>query len=173
MEKAVNAVELWAESLKSKPIRPCTEYEAEDFIRWTIIEMRREAEVEKELEKLLDEGQGGVASAFWFRVKNAHTYRVTPTVAAFLGNVVLANFGISTMMANYLQYWAHRNHWPLISMMELAAVFPNGFPTPEAWSESWSENKIEVDPERGFTSDNGLDYPALMDSIREIAKDKK
>lgn len=168
MEKTKNAIELWAESLKSKPIRPCTEEEASDFLRWSFAELRNAVD-EKGLKELLESKQGGMASVFWLRVKHCHTYEVSPTVAAFLGENVIKNFGISTMLANYLQYWAAKRHWAKITMKELSYIFPNGFPEDKSWEDAWGENKIETD-NGGFSSDNGLDYPQLMESIKEIVK---
>lgn len=47
-------------------------------------------------------------------------------------------------------------------------MFPSGFPTEESWKEAWNEQKIERDETNGWSSDNGLDYPQLMESIKEI-----
>lgn len=167
MDKNINSIELWAENLSKKPIRILTDEEAGSYFRYTFAEMR-DAVDEEGLKKLLEEKQGGMASVFYLRVKYGHTYRISPTVAVFFAETVIKNFAISTMLANYIQYFAYKNNVKYISMTEVAKIFPNGFPEEESWSEAWSENKIKVDPENGFTSDNGLDYPALMESIRNI-----
>lgn len=89
-------------------------------------------------------------------------------VAAFFGDCVFKNFGMSTMLANYMQWWAYKRNITKITMREVGFMFPSGFPTEESWKEAWNEQKIERDETNGWSSDNGLDYPQLMESIKEI-----
>lgn len=167
MEKKTNAIELWAENFSKKPIKTITEELAKAFLIHSFAEKNHNVN-EKGLKKLLDDKEGGMASVFWLRVKYYHTYEVSVTVAAFFGECIFKNFGMSTMMANYIQYWAHNHNRKMITMDEVALMFPNGFPTEESWNEAWNEQKIERDETNGWSSDNGLDYPQLMESIKEI-----
>lgn len=166
MEKKTNAIELWAESLSKKPIQTLTKELAEVFITFTFAEIEHSVD-EEGLKKLLDEKEGGMASVFWLRVKHRHTYEISVTVAAFFGEYI-KNFGVSTMLANYMQWWAYKRKITKITMREVAHMFPNGFPTEESWNEAWNEQKVECDEMNGWCSDNGLDYPQLMGSIKEI-----
>lgn len=167
MEKKTNAIELWAENFSKKPIETLTEKLAEAFIKHSFAEMSHSVD-EEGLKKLLDEKKGGMASVFWLRVKHRHTYEISVTVAAFFGDCVFKNFGMSTMLANYMQWWAYKRNITKITMREVAFMFPNGFPTEESWNEAWNEQKVERDEMNGWCSDNGLDYPQLMGSIKEI-----
>lgn len=167
MEKKTNAIELWAENFSKKPIQNCSAEEGKNFLRHCFAEMQHAVD-EQGLQKLLEDKQGGLASVFWLRVKHCHTYSITVTVAAFFGDCLFKNFAMSTMMANYIQHWAHKRHVAKITMHEVALMFPNGFPTAESWEEAWKEQKVERDEMNGWSSDNGLDYPQLMESIKEI-----
>ncbi len=167
MEKKTNAIELWAENFSIKPIETCTEELAKAFFQHSFAEINHSVD-EKGLKKLLDEAKGGMSSVLWLRVKRCHTYEISVTVAAFFGDYVLKNFGMSTMLANYMQWWAYKQNTTKITMREVAFMFPNGFPTEESWNEAWNEQKVERDETNGWCSDNGLDYPQLMESIKEI-----
>lgn len=102
MERTENAVELWAEEFSKKPIRPLTKEEMSGFIGWSIVKSNKSFD-DNELKKILEDKKGGLASVFYLRVKYRHTYEVSPVLAAYLGDNILKNFGMSTMMANYLQ----------------------------------------------------------------------
>lgn len=168
MEKKTNAIELWAENFSKKPLKNCSEKEGKNFLSYYLAEMQHTVD-EQSLQKLLDDKQGGLASVFWLRVKYCHTYSVSVTVAAFFGDCLFKNFAMSTMMANYIQYWAHKLKLAKITMREVALMFPGGFPTEESWKEAWKEQKVEREENNVWSSDNGLDYPQLMESIKEIA----
>ena len=105
MERTENAVELWAEEFSKKPIRPLTKEEMSGFIGWSIVESS-ESFNDNELKQILEDKKGGLASVFYLRVKYRHMYEVSPVLAACLGDNILKNFGMSTMMANYLQWFA-------------------------------------------------------------------
>ena len=169
MEKKLNAIELWAENFSKSPIEICTEEIGGAFIKYCFLEMKNAVD-EDGLKKLLEEKKGGLASVFWLRVKFCHTYEMSVTVAAFIGDFVLKNFAMSTMMANYMQRWAWKNNVKRITMHEVALMFPNGFPEEESWGKAWKAQKVSTDVAHGFSSDNGLDYPQLMESIKEIGK---
>lgn len=115
MEKKTNAIELWAENFSIKPIKPCTEELVKEFLKYSFAEIKHSVD-EEGLKKLLDEKKGGMASVFWLRVKNCHTYEISVMVAAFFGDCVFKNFGMSTMLANYMQWWAYKRNITKITM---------------------------------------------------------
>lgn len=98
MKRTDNAVELWAEEFSKKPIRPLTKEEMSGLIGWRIVNSNKSFD-DNELKKILEDKKGGLASVFYLRVKYRHTYEVSPVLAAYLGDNILKNFGMSTMMA--------------------------------------------------------------------------
>lgn len=63
MERADNAVELWAEEFSKKPIRLLTEKEMSGFIDWSIVNSNKSFN-DNELKKILEDKKGGLASVF-------------------------------------------------------------------------------------------------------------
>lgn len=110
-----------------------------------------------ELMKLL-ESKENYSSVLWNRLKR-HTVDVSPAVCLFLGYHI-ESFGISTMIANYLQYVAYKHNVKKIGMKEIGEiVFPLGFPTEETWRELWDMQKAD-------DGGNILDDAACGESIR-------
>lgn len=131
MERTENAVELWSEEFSKKPIRPLTKEEMSGFIGWCIVESS-ESFNDNELKQILEDKKGGLASVFYLRVKYRHTYEVSPVLAAYLGDNILKNFGMSTMMANYLQWFCFKNKIKHLTLDDFAKkVFPFGIPKEE------------------------------------------
>ena len=122
----------------------------------------------------------GFGVVLWARVKYCHTYKITPSLALLLADVI-KSFGESTMYCNYMQYIAHRDRLPVIGFKEFTEnVFPNCvYPSSKLWQELWELQKLPIDKRvemSGFaeseirmTPDNMLDYPdCLMESIKEV-----
>ena len=111
-----------------------------------------------------------MASVFYLRVKYRHTYEVSPVLAAYLGDNILKNFGMSTMMANYLQWFCFKNKIKKLTIEDFAKkVFPFGVPKDEVWEEMWSLQKVKTE-NCMIDSDNGLDHQELMKSIINITE---
>lgn len=167
MERTDNAVELWAEEFSKKPIRLLTEKEMGGFICWRIVDSNKSFD-DNELKKILEDKKGGLGSVFYLRVKYRHTYEVSPVLAAYLGDNILKNFGMSTMMANYLQWFCFKNKIKKLTLEDFAKkVFPVGVPKDEVWEEMWSLQKVKTE-NCMIDSDNGLDHQELMKSIINI-----
>lgn len=169
MERTDNAVELWAEEFSKKPIRPLTKEEMSCFIDWSMVKSS-ESFNDNELKKILEDKKGGLASVSYLRVKYRHTYEVSPVLAAYLGDNILKNFGMSTMMANYLQWFCFKNKIKKLTLEDFAKkVFPFGVPKDEVWGEMWSLQKVKTE-NCMIDSDNGLDHQELMKSIINITE---
>lgn len=122
----------------------------------------------------------GFGVVLWVRVKYCHTYKITPSLALLLADVI-KSFGESTMYSNYMQYVAHRDKLPVIGFKEFTEnVFPNCvYPSTGLWQELWGLQKLPIEKRvemSGFAEseiwmspDNMLDYPdCLMESIKEV-----
>lgn len=167
MRKKANAIELWAEEFSKKPIRPLTREEMNGFIGWSMVESAV-CFNDNELKQVLEDKKGGLASVFYLRVKYRHTYEVSPVLAAYLGDNILKNFGMSTMMANYLQWFCFKNKIKKLTLDIFAKkVFPFGVPKDEVWEEMWELQKVKTE-NCMIDSDNGLDHQELMKSILNI-----
>ena len=169
MARTDNAVELWAADFSKKPIRPLTTEEMSGFIGWGMVKSSESFD-DNELKKILEDKKGGLSSVFYLRVKYRHMYEVSPVLAAYLGDNILKNFGMSTMMANYLQWFCFKNKIKKLTLEDFAKkVFPFGVPKDEVWEEMWSLQKVKTE-NCMIDSDNGLDHQELMKSIINITK---
>ena len=171
MKPSEHAIEDWAKMVSSKPIRNLTEEESGALIR--VILTQHEIDSDKEIYEMLEKKQAGfLTSIFWWRVKCCHTYEITPSLCIYIGEYVIKSPGMSTMIANYLQYVAHANGVKKIGLKEFGSwAFPNGFPTDKSWKELWDAQKIDLDVRIDKKSpyynqsDNILDYPKLYQTI--------
>lgn len=171
MKPSEHAIEDWAMTVVSKPIRNLTEEEVKGLIQVTLIQHKKDSE--KEIYEILEKNQAGfLTTAFYQRVKCFHTYEITPSLCAYIGGYVIKNLRMSTMMANYLQYVAHARGIKKIGLMEFVTwAFPCGFPTDKSWEELWDAQKIDLDIRTDKkspyynNSDNILDYPKLYQTI--------
>ena len=156
-------VENWSKEVEKFQTRQLTEEEAKTFLMCSISEKRLGDD--KELIQLLDEKKGGIASVIWLRIKHCHTYSITPALAIYLGEII-SNFGISTMMRNYLQYMAHKHKLKVITCKDWGLkIFPFGYISDDDWEKAWNLQKII--PEDGG-SDNMLDYSGCYNSIKDV-----
>jgi hypothetical protein len=156
-------VENWAKEVEKFSLRRLTEEEVRKFLMYSIGEKR--VEDDEELIQLLDKKKGGMASVIWLRIKHCHTYSITPALAVYLGEII-SNFGISTMICNYLQYMAHKHKLKVITCNDWAMkIFPMGYISDEDWEKAWNLQKINAE---GGGSDNMLDYSGCYDSIKDI-----
>lgn len=154
-----NAVEVWAKNVASAPLRVLTPKETSDFVK--CYKNKDDLDKNPELLKLLEDKESFM-SAFWLRVKHCHTYKVTPSLCLYLSTFI-KNFGISTMLANYLQYIAYKHKRRVIDFDVWSHyAFPWGVPTDEGWKNLWDLQKIPHNP------DNLLDIPQCMESIKHI-----
>lgn len=173
MKPSNHAIEDWAKEVQNSKKREFTKQESKDFIRYHLIELNGGVEADEETMKSLENKQAGYSSAIWFRVKCYHTYEILATLAFYLGEQVITNFGISVMLANYLQFVAHEHNLKKIGMREFSLyAFPMGIPEESEWQRLWELQKIDGeatdDKYRGMVG-NGLDHAALGESIREIS----
>lgn len=124
----------------------------------------------------------GFGAVLWARIKGCHTYKITPSLAILLADVI-KSFGESTMYCNYMQYIAHRDGLSVIGFKEFREnVFPNCvYPSSKLWQELWGLQKLPIEKRvemSGFAEseirlspDNMLDYPdCLMESIKSVEK---
>lgn len=156
-------VENWAKEVEKFPTRQLTEDEAKTFLMSSMAEKR--VGDDKELIQLLDEKKGGMASVVWLRIKHCHTYSITPALAVYLGEII-SNFGISTMMCNYLQYMAHKHKLKVITCKDWGLkIFPMGYISDSDWEKAWNLQKINAE---GEGSDNMLDYSGCYNSIKDV-----
>ena len=117
-----------------------------------------------DIHKLLEDKELGYASVIWLRVKYFHSFTISPSLALFLGDIV-SNLGTSTMISNFLQYKAFRLGLKHITLSEFyIMIFPDGWISDEDWRKEWEWQKIK---DEGI-SDNMLDYPKYMESIKNI-----
>ena len=163
-ELTIHDVENWAKEVEKFPVRILTEDEAKRFLMLSMNENKLNADAE--LIELLDNKKGGMASVAWLRIKYCHTYSITPALAVYLGEII-TNFGMSTMICNYLQYMAHKCKLKTISLRDWGLkIFPNGYISDDDWSKAWDLQKIT--PIENMASDNMLDYSGCYDSIKDI-----
>ena len=167
-----NAIEEWAKLVKLAPFIQMSPNVAEDFIFAKMHENKLD-ETEQVI-KDLENGDLGFASVLWKRIKYCHTYKVSAAVCLFLGEHVASNFGICTMLANYLQYIAHENGIQKITMDSLGfKAFPHGFPDSDAWQKLWDAQKVSREfweKENYSGPDNMLDRAEFMKSIIQIGE---
>lgn len=168
MKPSRQAVEEWAKSVASKNKRPLTEKEAIEFIKYFM--SQKDLDEDKELIELLDQRKGGYSSVLWLRIKYRHTFSITPSLCVYLGENIIKNFGMSTMIANYLQYIAKERGIKKIGFDEWSRfAFPMGYPTDKSWEELWEAQKLDSETrreDRYRCIDNVLDYPEFMESLK-------
>lgn len=158
MKRSPHAIEDWAKKVDQAEKRVMTEDESRIFVCCFMQEKKMNDD--PELMKLL-ESNDNYSSILWNRLKCCHTVEVSPAACLFLG-CHIANFGISTMVANYLQYVAHKYRIKKVGVNEVGMkVFPNGFPTEETWRMLWDMQKSD-------DGGNILDDAACGESIRVI-----
>lgn len=156
-------VENWAKEVEKFSMRSLTEDEIKKFLM--SLKSEKLINDNKELIQLLDEKKGGMASVIWLRIKNCHTYAITPALAVYLGEII-TNFGMSTMICNYLQYMAHKHKLKVITCQDWGLkIFPMGYISDSDWGKAWNLQKII--PDEGG-SDNMLDYSGCYDSIKDV-----
>ena len=157
MKRSPHAIEDWCKNVDQAEKREMTEDESRIFISCYMNESKMSQD--PELMKILERKEN-YASVLWNRLK-LHTIDVSPVVCLFLGYHI-TNFGISTMIANYLQYVAHKCRIKKIGMNDVGMkVFPHGFPTEETWRKRWYMQKAD-------DGGNILDDADCLESIRII-----
>lgn len=173
-----NKTEEWVKKfMNGMKTRELTKEEAKLFLSAYFNE--KQINEDKEILELLETKKAGLASVMHLRVKNIHTYKLSPAVAVYLSESgIVNNFGKSTMMTTFFQYIAHERGLKNIGMKEFGMfVFPMGVPTEESCEKAWEANKLQnifikeevMELRRDMTApDNILDYPMAMESIREI-----
>lgn len=168
MKPEKNAIEVWCEAVSKASCVPMTDDQAKKMILCIMNEKHFDGD--DELLKSVEAKKEWMLSAFWLRVKCCHTYKVTMSLAVFITDAIIGgNFGKMTMMANYLQWFCHKNHLKTIDLDTFCKrVFPWGFPSDDEWQRLWSLQKVDVAYLSGGTSDNILDYSDCGLTIREV-----
>lgn len=171
MENKDKMIEEWAKLVKSSKKVELSDESTQKLI--SVILNRKEIDEDKEFIESLENKKLGIGSAFWLRVKHCHTYTVTPSLVLYLiSDGVLSNFGMSTMMANYLQYVCHEIGITKIGIEEFCRnVFPWGLPSEEEWNTLWDLQKLPAEMRESGMSDNMLDYPQLFGKSIMTAKE--
>lgn len=158
MKRSSHAIEDWCKNVDQAETREMTEEESKIFICCFMHEEKMNKD--PKLMELL-ESKDNYSSILWNRLKGCHTVDVSPAVCLFLGYHI-SNLGISTMVANYLQYVAHKHQIKNIGMHDVGMkVFPHGFPTEETWRMLWEMQKAD-------DGGNILDDASCGESIRII-----
>ena len=158
MKRSPHAIEDWCKNVDQAEKKEMTEDEAKIFVCCFMQEKKMNDD--PELIKLL-ESNDNYSSILWNRLKCCHTVEVSPAACLFLGYHI-TNFGISTMVANYLQYVAHKCRIKKVGVNEVGMkVFPHGFPTEETWRKLWDMQKAD-------DGGNILDAADCGESIRII-----
>lgn len=140
MKRSPHAIEDWCKNVDHAEKREMTEGEYGIYLACFMQENRMNKD--PELMKLL-ESKDNYASVLWERIKSTQTVEVSPVACLFLGYHI-TNFGISTMVANYLQYVAHKNHIKKLGLADVRCkVFADGFPTEETWRKLWDMQKAD------------------------------
>lgn len=111
-EKYGHLIEDWAKKVEER-LKNATidEVEIEAF---AAIQLTRKYEKRINNDELLTfrldnkDSSLGFGTVLWTRIKHYHTYKITPSLALLLADVI-KSFGESTMYANYMQYIAHRD----------------------------------------------------------------
>lgn len=177
MKPSNHAIEDWAKEVQKANKRNLTKDEAKDFLQYCLIEASGGAEKDKETMDMLTEKKAGYSSVIYLRVKYCHTYEISATLAYYLGEQVIKNFGISTMLANYLQFVAHEHNLKRIGMHEWSQfAFPEGIIADDKeWQRLWELQKIEsdetTDPKyKNAWGGNGLDRSEFAESILIIGE---
>ena len=156
MKRSPHAIEDWAKLVDSIKKEEMTTDEMRLFI--TCYTREEDMNKDPELMKLL-KSKDNYASVLWNRIKACHTYEVSPALCLYLGNVI-SNFCVSTMIANYLQFVAHKNGLKKIFISDFGMkAFPNGLPSEENWRKLWDMQKAD-------DGGNILDDAACGESIR-------
>ena len=158
MKRSPHAIEDWAKEVASIKKEEMTTDEMRLFI--TCYTREEDMNKDPELMKLL-ESNDNYASILWNRIKACHTFEISPALCLYLGNII-ENFGISTMIANYLQFVAHKNGLKKIGMNDFGMkAFPHGYPSKENWHKLWNMQKAD-------DGGNILDDVSCGESIRII-----
>lgn len=169
MEKTSNGIELWAREFEELPR---VRLDGETFVKFGFCLIAESANwasvpIRDKMHDALKKSKG-LGSVIYNRVRCCHTYKISAIAAVFLGDYIAKTLGECTMLTNYIQYWAWKNGVRKITMIEIEKMFPDGYPTQEAWKKAWALQKVERDMQNGECSDNGLDYVKFGESIREI-----
>lgn len=161
-------IENWAKEVEKLPIRKLTPDEVSLYVN--LYMQRRVIDNDINLLESLNSKKLGMASVIWLRVKHCHSYKITPSLALYLGQTVLENFGHCTIMANYLQYFAHKFHLLEVNLMNLhEKIFPHGYLTEESFRKAWDMQKVTPELAKKMKgSDNILDYIECQDSIKGL-----
>lgn len=149
-----SSIEKWAAELDKQPKRTqLTKDNAELFMKMLLIgesldvNPKFKAELEKDF----------MCGMFMKRVAVCHDYEITPSGVLFISMVPGFRPGVSTMMANYLQYLSFTKGIKKFTVDTLAKeVFPFGFFSEATLDEFWDKQKLETDGDHRI--DNMLDY---------------
>ena len=157
-----SSIENWASELDNQEkMTPLTEEDSEVLFKCMFNE--EQIDNDPEFSKMLE--SNFMHALFMKRVKVYHTYSITPTAVVFISMINNFNPGISTMIANYLQYIAHRDKVEKFDLKYLTMkIFPNGFFSSDTLAKFWYKQKIETDS--NHRSDNMLDYSEFGSSMR-------
>lgn len=165
-----DAIERWAKLVPTVQFQTLTDEQFNALAKFKFYE--HEMEDNDDIKRDLSHNVLGLASVLWNRINYCHTYKISVAAVCFLGCYVLENFGMSTMIANYLQWVAYTNNCREIDLDVLCFKgFPNGFPTKKEWEDLWDAQKLPKDflADEGYIGpDNILDLPSFMESIKNI-----
>lgn len=173
MKPGPNAIEQWCKEVERLEVSPLTDDQMGTLLKCHLLSEKLDND--KEVLALIESKNAGLLSALWLRVKFCHTYKITVSAAIFISETIVTNFGMSTMVANYLQYMAFKYKQKEITLDFICQkVWPFGFPTSEQWGQMWDKQKLDRDflcehqSPCYLGSDNGLDNSEFAKSIQTI-----
>lgn len=175
MKLTPTAVEEWAKEFERCKKRQLTKEEVNMVISATF----NEEQINKDQEVLdLLEGkpQAAMATVLYKRINSICSYKITPTVA-LLSEMVVKNFGSSTMLCAFMQYKAHQLGVKIIGVdIFCRDIIPWGIPTDEELQRLWDLQKLDPkllkNRKSMFEPSNGLDYKITYESIMKIGDEK-
>lgn len=175
MKLEPTAVEEWAKEFERCKKRQLSNEEVSMVISASLNE--EQINKDKEVLDLLEgKPQPSIATVLYKRINTLGSYKITPTVA-LLSEIVVKNFGDSTMLCAYMQYKAYQLGVKIINVEIFCRdIIPFGIPTNEEFQRLWDLQKL--DPEllkqrkTMWEPDNGLDYKVTYESIMNIGDEK-
>lgn len=175
MKLEPTAVEEWAKEFEHCKKRRLTNEEVNVVINATLNEelINKDKEV---LDLLEGKPQVAMATVVYKRINSACSYKITPTVA-LLSEMVVKNFGSSTMLCAFMQYKAHQLGFKIIGVdIFCRDIIPFGVPTDEELQRLWDLQKLDPELLKNrksmFEPNNGLDYKITYESIMKIGDEK-
>lgn len=170
MKLIPTAVEEWAKEFEHCKHRELNDQEVS--VLMNVVFHSKDIDNDKKLRTQIEQEPNTIAHIVYNRTKS-HSYNLT-TSALILTELVVKNFGISTMLCAYMQYKAHKLGINTITAeIFCREIIPFGIPTDNELQRLWDLQKVKLeDRSTDFSSDNGLDYKITYESIMKIGNEE-